>query len=66
MYILLQMVLFSTMGVLLKTNNMKISEVIEELQEIQDRVGERPVLVNGYGISMVYYDNIDEVVMIDF
>ena len=66
MYILLQMVLFSTMGVLLKTNNMKISEVIEELQEIQDRVGERPVLVNGYDISMVYYDNIDEVVMIDF
>ena len=58
--------MFFTMGVLLKTNNMKISEVIEELQEIQDRVGERPVLVNGYGISMVYYDNIDEVVMIDF
>ena len=45
---------------------MKISEVIEKLQEIQDRVGERPVLVNGYDISMVYYDNIDEVVMIDF
>ena len=66
MYILLQMVLFSTMGVLLKTNNMKISELIEELQEIQDRVGERPVLVNGYDISMVYYDNIDEVVSIDF
>ena len=66
MYILLQMVLFSTMGVLLKTNNMKISELIDELQEIQDRVGERPVLVNGYDISMVYYDNIDEVVSIDF
>lgn len=66
MYILLQMVLFSTMGVLLKTNNMKISELIKKLQEIQDRVGERPVLVNGYDISMVYYDNIDEVVSIDF
>ena len=66
MYILLKKVMFFTMGVLLKTNNMKISEVIEELQEIQDRVGERPVLVNGYDISMVYYDNIDEVVMIDF
>ena len=45
---------------------MKISEVIEKLQEIQDRVGEIPVLVNGYDISMVYYGNIDEIVMIDF
>ena len=45
---------------------MKISELINKLQEIQDRVGERPVLVIGYDISMVYYDNIDEVVSIDF
>ena len=45
---------------------MVISELIKELQEIQDRVGERPVLVNGYDISMVYYDNIDEIVSIDF
>lgn len=45
---------------------MKISELIKELQEIQDRVGERLVLVNGYDISMVYYDNIDEIVSIDF
>ena len=45
---------------------MKISEVIKKLQEIQDRVGERPVLVNGYDISMVYYDNIDKIVSIDF
>ena len=45
---------------------MKISELIKELREIQDRVGERPVLVNGYDISMVYYDNIDEIVSIDF
>ena len=45
---------------------MKISELIKELQEIQGRVGERLVLVNGYDISMVYYDNIDEIVSIDF
>ena len=45
---------------------MKISELINKLQEIQDRVGEKPVLVNGYDISMVYYDNIDEIVSIDF
>ena len=38
------MVLFSTMGVLLKTNNMKISEVIKKLQKIQEEHGDVEVL----------------------
>ena len=32
--------MFFTMGVLLKTNNMKISEVIKKLQEIQAEKGD--------------------------
>ena len=44
MYILLQMVLFSTMGVLLKTNNMVITELINILQEIQKEKGDVEVL----------------------
>ena len=45
MYILPQMVLFSTMGVLLKTNNIKISELIKKLQEIQEKKGDVKVTV---------------------
>ena len=36
--------MFFTMGVLLKTNNMKISEVINKLQEIQKGHGDIEVL----------------------
>ena len=43
MYILLRMVTFFTMEVLLKTNNMKISEVINKLQEIQEEHGDLEV-----------------------
>ena len=43
MYILLRMVTFFTMEVLLKTNNMKISEVIKKLQEIQKEHGDLEV-----------------------
>ena len=32
--------MFFTMGVLLKTNNMKISEVINKLQEVQAEKGD--------------------------
>lgn len=45
---------------------MKIQQLIDKLTEIQNRVGERPVLVNGYDISIVDYDNIEGVVSIDF
>ena len=38
------MVLFSTMGVLLKTNNMVITELINILQEIQKEKGDVEVL----------------------
>ena len=43
--------MFFTMGVLLKTNNMKISQVIEKLQEIQKGHGDIEVLAleNTYG-----------------
>ena len=44
MYILLQMVLFFTMEVLLKTNNMVITELINILQEIQKEKGDVEVL----------------------
>ena len=37
--------MFFTMGVLLKTNNMKISEVIKKLQEIQKEEGDLYVIV---------------------
>ena len=37
--------MFFTMGVLLKTNNMKISEVINKLQEIQKEDGDVYVIV---------------------
>ena len=36
--------MFFTMGVLLKTNNMKISEVINKLQEIQKEHGDVEVV----------------------
>ena len=36
--------MFFTMGVLLKTNSMKISEIIEELQEIRKVHGDIEVL----------------------
>ena len=45
---------------------MKIQQLIDELTKIQNRVGERPVFVNGYDISIVDYDNIEGVVNIDF
>ena len=45
MYILLQMVLFFTMEVLLKTNNMVITELINILQEIQKEKGDVKVMV---------------------
>ena len=43
--------MFFTMGVLLKTNNMKISELIEKLIEIQKGHGDIEVLAleNTYG-----------------
>ena len=43
--------MFFTMGVLLKTNNMKISELIKKLQEIQKGHGDIEVLAleNTYG-----------------
>ena len=43
--------MFFTMGVLLKTNNMKISELIKKLQEIQKEHGDIEVLAleNTYG-----------------
>ena len=63
MYILLQMVLFSTMGVLLKTNNMVITELINILQEIQKEKGDLPVLVNHWYIKRIDYD--DEILNID-
>ena len=45
MYILLQMVLFFTMEELLKTSDMKISELIKKLQEIQEKKGDVKVTV---------------------
>ena len=45
MYILLRMVTFFMMEVLLKTNNMKISELIKKLQEIQKEDGDLDVRV---------------------
>ena len=47
MYILLKKVIFFTMGVLLKTNSMKmkISQVIKKLQEIQKEDGDLYVIV---------------------
>ena len=41
---ILKKVIFFTMGVLLKTNNMKISQVIKKLQEIQKEKGDVEVL----------------------
>ena len=40
--------MFFTMGVLLKTNNMKISEVINKLQEVQKDWGDVEVMVYDY------------------
>lgn len=45
MYILLEKIEFFMMGALLKTNNMKISELIERLQEIQEDKGDVKVMV---------------------
>ena len=45
--------MFFTMGVLLKTNNMKISEVIKKLKEIQKEHGD---IESCYLVGDGYYD----------
>ena len=45
--------MFFTMGVLLKTNNMKISELIKKLQEIQEENGD---IESCYLAGDGYYD----------
>ena len=45
--------MFFTMGVLLKTNNMKISELIKKLQEIQKEHGD---IESCYLAGDGYYD----------
>ena len=53
MYILLKKLIFFTMDVLLKTNNMKISEVIKKLKEIQKEHGD---IESCYLVGDGYYD----------
>lgn len=50
--------MFFTMGVLLKTNNMKISELINKLQEIQNKYGDVEIMYyfHGEGEKFTYYE----------
>ena len=52
------MVTFFTMEVLLKTNNMKISELINKLQEIQNKYGDVEIMYyfHGEGEKFTYYE----------
>ena len=45
------------MGVLLKTNNMKISEVVKKLQEVQAEKGDLDVWVNSLDIEKIDDDD---------
>ena len=40
-------------------------ELIDQLKDILDKYGDKEVLVNGYGILQVYYDNLDEDINIE-
>lgn len=74
MYILLEKIEFFMMGALLKTNSMKISELIERLQELQEEHGDIEVQAyadtdcHGYYCSFfrenVWYDKSDNVILI--
>lgn len=74
MYILLEKIEFFMMGALLKTNSMKISELIERLQELQEEHGDIEVQAytdndcHGYYDTFsrenVCYEKIDNVVLI--